>query len=61
MKGQGVKIIMPSIIIDIYNRLEVLLGLKLSGHTDTLTEASNLIDELYKRWNTKWTTISKCS
>ena len=40
---------MPSIIIDIYNRLEILLGLKLSGHTDTLTEASNLIDELYKR------------
>ena len=47
--GQGVKIIIPSNIIDIYTRLEVLLGLKLSGHTDTLTEASNLIDELYKR------------
>ena len=30
----------------IYTRLEVLLGLRLSGHTDTLTEASNLIDEL---------------
>ena len=43
------KIIIPSNIIDIYTRLEVLLGLKLSGHTDTLTEASNLIDELYKR------------
>ena len=27
----------------------MLLGLKLSGHTDTLTEASNLIDELYKK------------
>ena len=39
----------PSNIIDKYTRLEVLLGLKLSGHTDTLTEASNLIDELYKR------------
>ena len=49
LKGEGVeKIIIPSNIIDIYNRLEVLLGLKLSGHTDTLTEASNLIDELYK-------------
>ena len=47
--GNGVKIIIPSNIIDIYTRLEVLLGLKLSGHTDTLTEASNLIDELYKR------------
>ena len=48
LKGQGVKIIIPSNIIDIYIRLEVLLGLKLSGHTDTLTEAINLIDELYK-------------
>ena len=48
-QGEGVKIIIPSNIIDIYTRLEVLLGLKLSGHTDTLTEASNLIDELYKR------------
>ena len=49
LKGQGLKIIIPSNIIDIYTRLEVLLGLKLSGPTDTLTEASNLMDELYKR------------
>ena len=50
LKGQGLeKIIIPSSMIDIYTRLEILLGLKLSGHTDTLTEASNLIDELYKR------------
>ena len=49
LQGEGVKIILPSNIIDIYTRLEVLLGLKLSGHTDTLTEASNLIDDLYKR------------
>ena len=49
LQGEGVKIIIPSNINDIYTRLEVLLGLKLSGHTDTLTEASNLIDELYKR------------
>ena len=50
LKGGGVeKIIIPSNIIDIYTTLEVLLGLKLSGHTDTLTEASNFIDELYKR------------
>ena len=49
LEGDGVqKIIIPSNIIDIYNRLEVLLGLRLSGHTDTLTEASNLINELYK-------------
>ena len=47
--GQGVKIISPSNIIDIYRRLEVLLGIKLSGHTNNLTEANNLIDELYKR------------
>ena len=49
LQGEGVKNIIPSNIIDIYTRLEVLLGLKLSGHSDTLTEASNLIDELYKR------------
>ena len=48
LEGLGVKIIIPSNIIDIYTRLEILLGLKLSGHTDTLTEASNLIEELYK-------------
>ena len=50
LKGRGVeKIIIPSNIIDIYTRLEVLLGLKLSGHNNTLSKASNLIDELYKR------------
>ena len=49
LQGEGVRIIIPSNIIDIYTRLEVLLGLKFSGHSDTLTEASNLIDELYKR------------
>ena len=49
LDGEGVKIIIPSNIIDIYTRLEVLLGLKISGHTDTLTEASTLIDDLYKR------------
>ena len=53
LQGEGVKIIIPSNIIDIYTRLEVLLGLKLSGHSDTLTEASNLIDELYKRGEIK--------
>ena len=42
LKSRGVeKIIIPSNTIDIYSRLEVLLGLKLSGHTETLTEASN--------------------
>ena len=49
-KGKGIeKIVKPSNIIDIYTRLEIILGLKLAGHSDTLTEASNLIDELYKR------------
>ena len=48
LQGEGLKIIKPSNIIDIYTRLEILLGLKLPGHTNTLTEASNLIDELYK-------------
>ena len=41
LEGQGIKIIIPSNIIDIYTRLQALLGLKLSGHTDILTEASN--------------------
>ena len=48
-KGEGVeKIFIPSNINDIYTRLEILLGLKFSRHTDTLTEASNLINQLYK-------------
>ena len=46
LQGRGFEeIIIPSNIIDIHTRLEVLLGLKLSGHSDTLTEASNLMDE----------------
>ena len=49
LQGEGVKIIVSSNNIDIYTKLEILSGLKLSGQTDTLTEASNLIDELYKR------------
>ena len=48
LQGEGIIIIIPSKVIDIYTRLESLLGLKLSGKIDTLTEASNLIDELYK-------------
>ena len=50
LEGQGIeKIIIPSNMIDICTRLEVLLGTKLSGHPKTLTEASILMDELYKR------------
>ena len=49
LKGNGIeKIISPSNIIDIYTRLDILLGFKISGHNDTLTEARNLIDQLYK-------------
>ena len=48
LQGEGVKIIITSNTIDIFTRLEILLGLKISGHTDTLTEASNLVDELYR-------------
>ena len=49
LEGQVLKLIKPSNINDFYIRLEILIGLKLSGYTNTLTEASNLIDELYKR------------
>ena len=50
LEGQGLqKTINPSNIFDIYTRLEILLGFKLSGHINILEEASNIIDELYKR------------
>ena len=48
LQGKGLKISIPSNRVDIYTRLEILLASKLSGHTDTLTEASNLIDEFDK-------------
>ena len=47
LQGEGVKLFIPCKIIDLYTGLEILLGLKLSGHTNTLTEAGNLSDELY--------------
>ena len=49
LQGEAIKILITSNIIDIWTRLEVLLGLKPSGQTNCLTEASNLTDELYKR------------
>ena len=49
LQGEGEKIIIPSNMIDIYTRLEILLGLESSGHAHTPTEASNLKNELYKR------------
>ena len=49
LEGEVMKIIIPSNITDKYTRLEVLLGLKLSGHTDIVTEASNVLVKLYKQ------------
>ena len=49
LRSDGMKIIIPSNISDIWTRREVLLGLKLSGHTDTPAEASNPIDEIYTK------------
>ena len=49
LQGEGVKIKIPSNINDIYTRHKVLLGLNLSGHSDTFTEASNLIDEFHRQ------------
>ena len=42
LQNEGMKTFIQSKILVAWNRLEVLLGLKLSGHTDTLTEASNV-------------------
>ena len=49
VEGEGVKIIIPANIIEFYTRLKDLLGNKFSGHSDTLTEASNLIHELHDK------------
>ena len=46
LQGETMETIIPSNIIDIYTRLEILLGLNRSGETYNLTEASNLIDKL---------------
>ena len=48
LEGEGWKVIKPSNNSDFYTRLEVLLELKLSGKTDTPTDASFLIDDLYR-------------
>ena len=49
LQGQGMKIIIPPNIVDTWTGLEMVLGLKLSGHSDTLSDPSKLIDELPKR------------
>ena len=59
IEGQGMIILINSNIITIWTTLEVLLELTLSGHTDTLTEGSNLIDELYEKTQTKQ--FQRCS
>ena len=47
LQGKRLKNISPSNIINIFIRLEIVLGLKLFGHTNNLTEASNSIDEFF--------------
>ena len=42
------KIIIPSKLFVIQTRLGVLLGLNLSGHTNILAEASNVLEEFYR-------------
>ena len=46
LPSEGIETIIPSNIIGLWARFEVLLGLKLYGHTDDLTETGNLIDDL---------------
>ena len=53
LQGLGLKIITSSNILDIYTRLEVSMGIKLSGHSDIFTEVSNFIDELRKIGDTQ--------
>ena len=48
-QGEAKISITLSNVIGIYTRVEILLGLNLSGHTDILTVSSNLIDKLYKK------------
>ena len=43
------KYLTRSKVIDVWTSLEPLLGTKLGGTTHTPTEASNLIDEFYKK------------
>ena len=44
--GEGMEFLVTCKITDIWTRLQVLLEKKLSGHTDILTEARPLIDEI---------------
>ena len=47
------KVFIATNIFDKYIRLQILLRLKLSGHTGTLTETGNLLDEKYTKGESK--------
>ena len=47
------KVFFPFNIFDIWTRTKTLFGLKLTGHSDILAEASYLSDEVYKRVETR--------
>ena len=49
LQGEGIKINVPSNLIDNYTRLELLLALNMPVHTDTLTETGAIIDEFFQR------------
>ena len=49
LEGERMKIKILTDINSFWTRLEILLGIKLSGNTDTPTEASNLRENLYKK------------
>ena len=49
LHGQGVTTNISSNRIHIYTRLEISPGLKFLGHSDTLREASNSSDGIYKK------------
>ena len=49
LQREGMKNHIPSDIIDIYARRENFPRLKLPGHNITLTEATNLKDDSYRR------------
>ena len=42
------KKVIPSNIVDKWTRIEVLLGLNVSGYTDTFTEASTKLNDFCK-------------
>ena len=49
LQGHGVKMIIPPNLIDKWTKSAVFLGMKLSGHSVIVTEASNLLDGKFKK------------